>query len=149
MSECLDNYRKNLKILTEQSGMSVSEIARKTGIDVSVLYKQLSGKAKPKYRSAIAVANVFGCSLDYLLGLSDEYEKREYTPAPPFCDRFNAALKGKGLSRYRFRIDYNIRENCADDWANGVHEPTIDNLVKLAGIFGMTADELVGRKIKN
>ena len=97
MSECLDNYRKNLKILTEQSGMSVSEIARKTGIDVSVLYKQLSGKAKPKYRSAIAVANVFGCSLDYLLGLSDEYEKREYTPAPPFCDRFNAALKEKGF----------------------------------------------------
>jgi len=50
------------------AGLSRSQLAEKIGCDPQSLYRWEKGKRSPDSRILIALADVFGCSVDELLG---------------------------------------------------------------------------------
>ena len=61
----------------------------------------------------------------------------------------------KNLKMYRLQEKYNqqqlsalvgVSQQCISEWENGKIEPTLSYLWKLADIFNVSIDELVGRE---
>ena len=50
---------------------TVREVAQETDIGKSTVYEYLSGRKMPTLRNLVKLADYFGCSTDYLLGLTD------------------------------------------------------------------------------
>ena len=78
MSTRIADARKNI-------GMTQKALAEKLGIAASTLNGYEKGNHKPDSEILIAVSNITGCTVDYLLGRVDgfsEFFKKENSPAP-------------------------------------------------------------------
>ena len=79
---CLSYGMGGLKIMTMgerirekriETGISQTELAKKLKIDKTTISKYESGKIKnPKINNIILMANIFGCSVSYLMGFESE-----------------------------------------------------------------------------
>lgn len=75
-----------IKELREQTGMSARKFAEIIGIKYTTYYGYESGTREPGSQTVTKICNYFGCTADYLLGLSDDpkgyFEEKETSPAP-------------------------------------------------------------------
>lgn len=58
----------NIRLLRERNNMSMTELARRVGVQHPAVYKWEHGKSDPSMETARKLADVFGVSLDYLMG---------------------------------------------------------------------------------
>lgn len=61
----------NFQFLVKESNKSLTEISRETGISYSTLGNYNQGTRTPKKKNAKILADYFGVSIPYLLGLDD------------------------------------------------------------------------------
>ncbi len=52
----------------------------------------------------------------------------------------------KGLSQKALAAAIGVSQKAVDYWERGVNEPKASYIVRLADFFGVSADELLGRK---
>lgn len=71
---------KRIKELRIKKGLSQEQLAKILNIDRSTINKYESGKNKPN-RYVGKLANLFGVSTDYILGIDDQ-ERKEASPPP-------------------------------------------------------------------
>lgn len=64
-------YLNRIKELREDMDMRQIDVSEKTGIDQRTLSNYETGKTSPDSFAIITLANLFGVSTDYLLGVSD------------------------------------------------------------------------------
>ena len=64
-------FKERLKELRLQLNLSQMELSKATGISQSAIAKWELGKTEPSASAIIILANFFGESADYLLGLID------------------------------------------------------------------------------
>ena len=144
--DILSNYSETLSELMLQRNLNAEDLSKLIPIDRSTITRYLEGKTIPTLPYAIILADYFGCSLHYLFGLTNEYDKKIYLSCPPFSQIFQETLKSHNCTKYRLNKDLGFHNNSLIDWFYGRRIPTIDNLIILANHFGCTLDELVGRK---
>lgn len=66
-----------LKELREKFGLSQIELGNRLGVTQQSVFAWEHGKTQPQIQTAIALSRLYGVSLDYLLGLSDDPEIKE------------------------------------------------------------------------
>ena len=74
-----------IKELREQTGMSARKFAEIIGIKYTTYYGYENGTREPGSQTVTKICNYFGCTADYLLGLSDDpkgYFDEKKSPAP-------------------------------------------------------------------
>ena len=120
-------------------------LSKVLGVDLSLIYKYLRKEYIPSSPNAIRLANYFNCSLDYLVGLSEDTSMSFNKEDKPFSIRFQELLKEHNCTRYRVKKDTKLAKQSVDDWYNGVRMPTIDNLLVLAEYFSCSIDYIIGR----
>ena len=64
-------YRNRMKDLREDRDLRQIDVAEKTGIDQRTLSNYETGKTNPDSYAIIKLAEFYGVSCDYLLGVSD------------------------------------------------------------------------------
>lgn len=97
MSTRIADARKNI-------GMTQKALAEKLGIAASTLNGYEKGNHKPDSEILIAVSNITGCTVDYLLGRVDgfnEFFKKENSPR--LHQNKTPALAGVFLLLFAFR----------------------------------------------
>lgn len=57
-----------IRVLREAQNMTQFELATRLGVQSPAVYKWERGRNNPSVEMALKLADVFGCSLDYLLG---------------------------------------------------------------------------------
>lgn len=72
-----NNFASNLKHLRLQSGMTQEELAKKLDKDYSTIGKWELGQRSPIMTDVIRIANLFGVSLEKLIGQSIVYDNAE------------------------------------------------------------------------
>ena len=144
--DILSKFGETLSELIAMQDLNATRLGKQLNIDRSTITKYLAKRSLPKLQFAIKIVDYFGCSLDYLFGLTDDYQKRNYLPCPPFHQVFQQLLNSRNCTRYRLFTDLEIHDQIVDDWYYGRSIPSIHNLVRIANYFGCTLDELVGRK---
>ena len=73
--------KDRLAILMERRGETQREIARETGVTLSVLNTTIHGKGVPSTGSLIRIADYYGVSLDWLCGRTDKRTRIKSRPA--------------------------------------------------------------------
>ena len=59
---------EKIKAYRKQCGMSQAELAKRVGVERSAVAKWESGKSLPQAAHLVKLAEIFGCSVDELLG---------------------------------------------------------------------------------
>ena len=67
----MNNFNKRVKELRLKSNFSLRQLASISGLSPSALHAYEVGKREPTRVSLEALADVFNCDIDYLLGKSD------------------------------------------------------------------------------
>ena len=67
-------FAEKLTLLRRREGMSQEQLADRLGITRQSVSKWESGASVPELAKLIAIADLFGVSLDYLMGRKDERE---------------------------------------------------------------------------
>ncbi len=143
----MSKFHERLAGLIIESETSVQELSEKYGFSLSALYKWLRGVCYPSFDNLVLLADNFGCSADYLLGLKDD--EVEYTAneqRQPFDVLFSDLLKEKNVSEYRLVKQTGLARSKVDEWRKAASLPSIESLVLVAKFFDVTVDRLVGRE---
>lgn len=64
--------RQNMKAERGRKNMSAKEVAKCIGVHENALLRWENGDSEPLGSNLIALADFYGCTPDYLLGLTDE-----------------------------------------------------------------------------
>lgn len=64
----IDLFGRMLKQVRESRKMSLADLAKKSGVDISLLSKIENGKVNPTLSNLIKIGNGLGCSLEYKSG---------------------------------------------------------------------------------
>ncbi len=132
-----------LLILNDYTEKTFSE---KSGIPLSCISLYVRGQQAPYISSLIKIADCFHCSIDYLLGRTDNLINKKYNCCPPFSQRIDELLKENELTSYNIYNNSEISKSSFYAWKRGTSLPTLENLVKLADIFNCSVDYILGRE---
>ena len=93
----MDNFPKVLKDLLSEKQISVKQLQEYLNLsDVSRIYTWLRGEKGIKLDNAIALANYFNCSIDFLMGKKEfDDADLQFKPCPPFGEQLKKVLKEK------------------------------------------------------
>lgn len=79
------NYDR-IKKLRESTGMSARKFAEAIDMKYTTYYGYENGVSEPNSAVIVKLCSYFGCTADYLLGLSDDpkgyFDEKETSPAP-------------------------------------------------------------------
>jgi len=66
-----ENFIKNLSVLLEENDITQRELAEKINVTEVTISRYLSGERSPRIEIVSKIADFFGVTTDYLLGVSD------------------------------------------------------------------------------
>ncbi len=68
--------RQNMKAERARVGLTIEEVASRIGVHPNTLSRWESGTAEPYAENIIALARLYQCTPEYLLGMSDQRDGR-------------------------------------------------------------------------
>ena len=135
---------ERLTELMNEKGISNNELAEILGVTPCSVGRWKRGVKNMRLTQFIKIANYFNCSLDFLIGRSENYIDFVPKECPPFYDYFKKLISDKGISRNKINTETKIKSSHFVDWKNGA-EPQIHSLIELADYLDISIDFLIGR----
>lgn len=147
----------NLKLLRISMKKTQEEIAKSAGFEQSLYAKWEADKSLPGAENLVKLANVFNCSVDYLLGRGqnrgmvevNNFSIVQKNSTATFTERVTELLAEKHLSRRQLAIHSGIPMTTINNWFNRASLPTLDIAEKLADYFECSLDYLSGRELED
>ena len=145
-AETTEFFSERLCDLLQENKSSVNFLAQDLNLNPSAIYKWIRKVSVPSFENALALADYFGCSLDYLFGLKEiDVQYTPHTPFSSFSDHFEEILHEKKISKYRLVKRTGISRSKITSWRKGESLPSIHSLIVVATSLDITLDALVGR----
>ena len=135
--EVVDLFAQRLKELRTKEAISQKALADKIGFSQQSIAKWEMDTATPSPDIISKLADIFDVSTDYLLGRTDMPRMR--------LDRLYELRREKGYTKddIRGRFGFTIEEY--NYYENGIKKPPFDFLEKLAELYEVSIDYLMGR----
>ena len=135
-----------LKALRLDKGLSQAECANAIGIDRTTYAKYENGGSIKRHLEKLAT--FFDVTTDYLLGRSDERKKGLSDEATMKLARRLKELRAtkSGLTQLKLAEIMNVTQQSVGKWESGENAPSLDTLVHIADFYGVSTDELLGRR---
>lgn len=144
--ETTEFFSERLCDLLQENKSSVNFLAQDLNLNPSAIYKWIRKVSVPSFENALALADYFGCSLDYLFGLKEiDVQYTPHTPFSSFSDHFEEILHEKKISKYKLVKRTGISRSKITSWRKGESLPSIHSLIVVATSLDITLDALVGR----
>lgn len=141
----LSLFAERLSELMLEENLTQNALAEKVNIDRSAISRYLSGRKLPTYSILIKLADYFHCTTDFLLALENENTCSEFKECPPFKEQLHFLLEKYKKTKYQIKKEQHIAESAIYNWQNGVFNPSVYDLVKLAEFFDCSVDYILGR----
>lgn len=142
----MNEFQERLDELIDEKQISRLKLAKQLGITSTTINGYFNNDYFPQIDIAISMANFFGCSLDYLFGLSDERKSKYSSTCKNMLDNyiknFIFQLKANKLSIAKAMRDLKMSEYNFYRWRNGKFPKTI-NLISVAKYFDVGVDYLL------
>lgn len=144
--DILSKLSETLNEVIDIRGLTKSSLAEGSGIPVSCISQYANGKQAPYLDTIIKLADYLRCSIDYLLGRTDDSSEKIYKPCPPFAERLEGLRKKKNWTSQYIYSQEGISKSSYYSWRRGESMPTLENLVALAKVFDCSVDYILGRE---
>ena len=108
-----------------------------------------NGRYYPKYDALIKLVNYFEVTAEYLLGLSDQFERVRKKVEQVECEQVFKArvvefMEENGYTKYKMAKKLGTGQTVFSRWINKGAIPEVTNLIKLSYLTGETVDYLLG-----
>ncbi|MCL2862306.1 MAG: helix-turn-helix domain-containing protein [Firmicutes bacterium] len=138
-------FAESLKELMEERELSITQLSQDLECDYEAIWFWLKGEYYPRCNMIIKLCNYFGCSVDYILGISDDRSFKTGNSQSNFHERLDLLLKRKKWNRAKLSKLSGIGEPAISKWINNGITPEASTLIKLSQTFGCSIDYLLGR----
>ena len=142
--DILSKVQERIKELMAERNFNVTKLSKELAVNPSTVSRYVRGISLPTYGQFVKLLEIFNCSADYLLGLTDVDVMDTWSEVPPFSTRFRALLDKYQLSQYALHKKTGFSYDNFNKWLKGIRSPYLDNLVKLAQAFDCSVDYLIG-----
>ena len=75
----MESFKDRLKELRETEGISMMQLANALGVSNAAICKWENGVAEPKVSYLIKISDFFDCTVDYLVGKTNDYTSGDIT----------------------------------------------------------------------
>lgn len=158
------NFSERLRDLRIRKGLLQKQVATAIGVSEGHYIKYETRNSNPTLENIISLADLFNVTIDYLVGrietsLSPEEidqlfqnskvcnlqtdRKSDFNPAL-FAKRLKELREEKGLTQSQLGKQAGMVKSVISLMENGHQTTTLENTVKLASIFGVSVDYLLG-----
>ena len=138
-----------LKKLRKENHITQEALALKIGVERSSIGKYEASGVIPSIDVLLKIADLFNVTLDYLLGRDMLNNNTNCTESREDKNMFSLRLKELRIKNGMYQKDVakilGIERTTYVKYETGVTEPDIKTLIKLADIFNVTLDYLLGR----
>jgi len=141
----ITNFGERLNELIFDKNITPEFLAELIGVNIATVYRWKNNDTDISLNNLLKLANCFNCSIDFLLGRSDETTKYNLKTLEPFSKRLREVMKTKNISTYKLRQISKYDGKYFQKWDRGA-EPISATLIELANIFDCTIDYLIGRE---
>ncbi len=140
----MNDFQERLQDLLVENGLSRLQLAKKIGISFETLNGYFNKDFYPELSVAVKIANYFDCSLQYLMGLTDEYKNFDKNNLT-FAQNLKNLITENHVSAERLMKSLNMSEANYYRWKNNENKPAMQSLIAIAKFFDVSLDYLVGR----
>lgn len=131
--------------LMKEQGLTFEDVANHLNRKVLTVTDWSAGKHMPQMKDVFELSNLFKCSIDYLIGRTDEYKKLKPKKMPEVSERLSKVFVENGTSRYKL-VKYNALTRGAEfKIFCKKSDPKVRTIEKIANYMGVSVDYLVGR----
>lgn len=141
----LKSFVENLTELMEEKQLTYRKLSKEVGINKSTISCWKTFTNSISLSHLIKLADYFQCSIDYLLGRSEDFLPFTIQPPIPFSVRIREIMNERGYTRYRFVKETRFEEGHVYKWDKGA-VPQLPTIIELANLFGCSVDYLIGRE---
>lgn len=143
-TESIVPFLETLKELMEDRGLNIAGLSAAVSCDQSAIRRWFGEMYYPEPETLIRLADLFGCSVDYLFGLTDVAEFAPACDGRSFYGRFCELKRALGVSDYRVARECGLRKSTVSKWRE-VKSPETVSLLRLASFFNCSLEFLLGR----
>ena len=132
-------FHDRLLEVRKKAGMTQSDLAEKLDVSRQAVSRWEMGTAKPEFENLIAVSNIFGVSIDYLLKGADENTPEAVKTEAEAEENSNSANTAEKLwlaALITFVVLAVIFTLSSGDWNSGIFTAVIVT-VMLAALVGL------------
>lgn len=137
-------FSKRLKGFRTEKGLTQQEIADLLDINRVSYARWEDGTREPTLENVVKLAQILGTTTDKLLGKTKFVARNSVKPTVFSQNLYNERRK-LGLSQESLGEKIGVHQVRIAKWENGKTEPSFENLIKLAEVFGTSVDYLLGR----
>jgi len=145
-------FASRLRYLMATHWFTTYDIEKKTGISNYQILRYSKGQIDASLKNAVKIANLFNCSLDYLIGTDpqqDRFEDYGGLDKEPdfdkFIERYYYLLNIRNLNHNKVASDNGYNHNNIIYWEKKRVFPSIEILYRLSIYFHRPIEYLVGR----
>ena len=142
----MQKFAERLSELLTERNMRPAHLAKELGVTNKVISRYVNGERIPDLRMAIRLSEYFQCSIDFLLGRSDEGIGYKPKAVISFKERLPYLMEFFHVTKYRLAKETPINESVIYDWQNGLYSPSLDSIIILADYFECTVEFIIGRE---
>lgn len=142
----MNEFQKRLQQLLTENELSRLELSKRIGISFETLNGYFNKNFYPEISIAKKIAKYFGCSLDFLMGLDENFENHDKNTFS-FAETLKNLLKKHKLSPEKLMHSINMSEANYYRWQRGTTKPAMTSLIEIAKFFDVSIDYLVGSSL--
>lgn len=136
---------KRITELRKACDMSQKELGEKLGLSASAIGMYEQGRREPGNAMLIAMENLFGVTVDYLLGVTDSTENApELSVARKFGNRLRGLRVSEGITQLQMAVNLDTSKSNISKYEAGTVEPGMEKINEIARFFKVTTDYLFG-----
>lgn len=141
---------ERLKELRTQKGYSVRKLAELSNVSKSAINMYEKGECHPKYEALVSIANALNVSIDYLLGKTDNPQKKS---GLRIGARINSSIahniqrhrEEAGLTQKQFADLLGVDEDAVDAMESGLYDLSKEMLYKICDVLYLIPGNIMPR----
>ena len=154
MEDNLTVIEKRIKLLRERIGYSQSDIAKKVGVNRSLIALWENGYANISLKQLIKLSYIFQVPIDYILGIIDEIDNFHYSfiykiDLKNIGVRLKEIRKSQNLTQENFAKKIDTKRSSISYYEIGKMMISTADLKQICETFGVSADYIVGNLSEN
>lgn len=139
----MNEFQERLQDLLSENELSRLQLSKRIGISFETLNGYFNKDFYPELSIAIKIANYFNCSLQYLCGLSEDYNNSDKNSLS-FVETLKELMKSNKISIEKLMKTLNMSEANYYRWKNNNNKPSMQSLIAIAKYFDVSIDYLIG-----
>ncbi len=140
----LSLFAERLIELKEEYELSNLQLERICGCKNQSISTWLTRNVYPKLVNLLRMSDYFQCSIDYLLGLTDDRSIERTRAHSNFITRANELAAKNNVSKYRIAKECGFDKGNFTKWASRGMLPQTESLIAIANYFDCTVEYLLG-----